>query len=413
MVIHHYRRRTCRLCGSGGLTTVLTLRETPLADAYVPRSLAHTPQRCYPLTLVLCKRCAHVQLFDVVHPKNIYVDYIYETVSSLGLVEHFHDYAREVQQYIKPSPGSLIVDIGSNDGTLLSEFKKLGFRVLGIDPARDIAQRATTSGIETLPDFFTLKVARLLRKNYGPAAVVTANNLYANIDNLDEFMNAIKKLLSPDGVFIFESFYLMDCIENLVFDFIYHEHVSYFSVKPLIRFFRKHGMELIDVLRVPTKGGSLRFTVQLAGGPRKISSSVEELVSLETAIGLQKIKTFTSFAKRITNAKRELLRFLRDIQKQKKTIAGYGASATTTTLLYHFDLNDTVQYLLDDYPKKYNTFTPGYHIPVVPSDMIYTRRPDYIVILAWRYAEPIVVKHKRFLQEGGHFIIPLPRLRVI
>ena len=199
----------------------------------------------------------------------------------------------------------------------------------------------------------------------------------------------------------------------MVFDFIYHEHLSYFSVRPLIPFFQKHGMKLIDIEPISTKGGSLRYTVQLAGGPRKISSSVANHVSMETTFGLQKIQTFKSFGDRIEKAKIELLRRIHKIIKQNKTIAGYGASATTTTLLYHFDLNDSVRFLIDDYPKKQHTFTPGSHIPVLPSHVIYERNPDFIVILAWRYVQPIMNKNKQFLRHGGHFIVPLPKLRVI
>jgi hypothetical protein len=296
---------------------------------------------------------------------------------------------------------------------LLQGFKKQGFRVLGIDPAEEIARLATLSGIETIPDFFTLKLAGFLRKKYGPATVVTANNLIANIDDLNEFTKGVKGLLSPDGVFIFESFYLLDLIQHMVFDFIYHEHLSYFSVKPLMTFFQRHNMELIDILRVPTKGGSLRYTVQLNGGPRKISPSVAKLISLETNIGLHNIQTFKTFAQRIHKAKIELLTLLHKIIKQKKSIAGFGASATTTSLLYHFDLNDKLRFLIDDYPKKQYTFSPGYHIPVLPSDVIYTRKPDYIVLLAWRYFQPIIEKNIRFQHQGGHFIVPLPKLRVI
>lgn len=410
---NNYTRRTCRLCGSVDLSIALTLTPSPLADAYIPKSLITVRQPRYPLTLMMCKKCSHVQLHDVIHPKNIYVHYIYETVSSLGLVKHFRDYAQQVVQTIQPHPNALVVDLGSNDGTLLACFKKHGLRVLGVDPAREIARLATLSGIETIPDFFTPTGATTVRKKYGPAAIVTANNIYANIDDLDAFTSGIKELLAPDGVFIFESFYLADLIRHMVFDFIYHEHLSYFSVTPLRTFFQKHNMELIDIVRVPTKGGSLRYTVQRAGGPRTISPSVGKLVAFEKSFGLQNIQTFTSFAKRIHKAKQNLHKFIHTIQKQKKVVAGFGASATTTTLLYHFDLNDTVSFLIDDYEKKQQTFSPGSHIPVLSSRAIDTMKPDYILMLAWRYTEPIVKKHATFLRGGGHFIVPLPKLQII
>lgn len=392
---------------------VLPLAPTPLADAYLPVTLRDISQPSYPLNLVLCASCGNVQLQDVVYPENIYLDYLYETTSSLGLVRHFEGYCRDVLQQVKPAKDSLVIDLGSNDGTLLRQFQRRGYRVLGVDPAKEIALRATAAGIETIPDFFTPSLARFVKKRYGQAAIVTANNLYANIDDLAGFTQGVRELLTPDGVFIVETFYLLDVTKHMVFDFMYHEHLSYFSVKPLARFFQSQGMQLIDVTRVPTKGGSIRCTVARTDGPRTVSPSVGNLAALERHIGLHTAHTFTSFTKRIEGAKRKLLNFLDKIEQEGKIIAGYGASASTTTLLYHFDLQRRVSFLLDDYPRKHHTVSPGCHIPVLPSNAIYEKRPDYCIIFAWRYVEAIVKKHEKFLKEGGHFIVPLPKLKII
>lgn len=408
-----YRRDNCRLCGSRALEKVLPLAPTPLADAYISAEHINKPQQVYPLDLYLCKDCGFAQLLDIVIPQVIYLDYIYETVSSLGLVDHFRRYADDVNAIIKPPLNALVVDIGSNDGSLLRFFKKHGMRVLGVDPAREIARRATAAGIETLPEFFNHDLVRKIKNEHGPAAIVTANNLYANVDDLNTLTAAICDLLTPDGVFVFESFYLMDWMQNMVFDFTYHEHLSYFSVKPLVSFFRRHNMELIDVKRVPTKGGSVRYTVQRAGGPRPVSPAVAELIALETKTGLHCSKTFKAFAARIDNAKKKVLDLVKSLLKQGKTIAGYGASATTTTLIYHFELGDKLRFIADDYEAKQNLYSPGYHIPVLAPQALYERRPDYVLILAWRYAEPIIKKHKAFLDQGGHFIMPLPDLRIV
>ncbi|MBU1932047.1 class I SAM-dependent methyltransferase [Patescibacteria group bacterium] len=408
-----YRRDNCRLCGSRSLENVLPLAPTPLADAYVSSTHLREVQQIYPLDLYLCKDCGFAQLLDIVIPHVIYLDYIYETVSSLGLVDHFRRYADDVVAIIKPPQKALVVDIGSNDGSLLRFFKKHGMCVLGVDPAREIARRATAAGIETLPEFFNQALVRKIKKEHGSASIVTANNLYANVDDLDALTTAICDLLTPDGVFIFESFYLMDWMQNMVFDFTYHEHLSYFSVKPLASFFRRHGMELIDVKRVPTKGGSARYTIQRAGGPRPVSPAVAELIALETKLGLQRADAFKSFAARIDNAKKQLLDLINSLQKQGKTIAGYGASATTTTLIYHFELGDKLRFIADDYETKQNLYSPGYHIPVLTPQSLYERKPDYVLILAWRYAEPIIKKHKAFLEQGGKFIVPLPDLRIV
>lgn len=408
-----YRRDNCRLCGSRSLKNVLPLAPTPLADAYVSSVHLDEAQQIYPLDLYLCKDCGFAQLLDIVIPQAIYLDYIYETVSSLGLTDHFRKYADDLTATIKPPQNALVVDIGSNDGSLLRFLKKHGMRVLGVDPAREIARRATAAGIETLPEFFNRDLVRKIKKEHGAATIITANNLYANVDDLNALTEAICDLLTPDGVFIFESFYLMDWMQNIVFDFTYHEHLSYFSVKPLISFFRHHNMELIDVKRVPTKGGSVRYTIQRAGGLRPVSPAVAELIALETKLGLQRPDTFKSFASRIDNAKKKLLDLIKPLLEQGKTIAGYGASATTTTLIYHFELGEKLRFIADDYEAKQNLYSPGYHIPVLAPQALYERKPDYVLILAWRYAEPIIKKHKAFLKQGGRFIVPLPDLRVV
>jgi SAM-dependent methyltransferase len=409
----HYRRDTCRLCGSRNLDVALKLTPTPPADAYVPAKYRDKVQQVYPLDLYLCRDCGFSQLCDVIRAESIYIDYIYETKSSLGLAEHFQRYAEAVVQRIRPPPGALVVDIGSNDGTLLRFFKERGLTVLGVDPAREIARTATESGIETLPAFFTEELSRQIRQGRGAVSIVTANNLFANVDQLEELTDAIGALLAPDGVFIFESFYLGDLIENMVFDFIYHEHLSCFSVAPLVAFFRRHGMELIDAERVPTKGGSLRYTVQLAGGRRPVAASVGELLTEENRRGLGRLETFKAFAAKIDVAKQELLELLRKLKQEGKTMAGYGASATTTTLIYHFELGNLLSYLVDEYSRKQNVFSPGLHLPVLPPQALIDRKTDYVVILAWRYVAPILEKNRAYRDQGGRFIVPLPKLEVL
>ncbi len=395
------------------LDIALHYEPTPPADAYVPMSKRDVVQETYPLDLYLCHDCGFAQLCDVIRADSIYVDYIYETQSSLGLVDHFTRYANSVLDRIKPPSGALVVDLGSNDGTLLRPFKERGMTVLGIDPAREIAREATKAGLETLPEFFTAELSRKIREERGAAAIVTANNIYANVDELGEFTDNIRTLLGPDGVFIFKSYYLGDLIDNMVFDFIYHEHLSSFSVTPLVAFFRRHGMELIDAERVPTKGGSLRYTIQLAGGPRQVTKEVGDLLAEEERKGLGRIDTFKAFAARIEAAKAELRSLLDGLKSEGKKIAGYGASATTTTLIYHFGLGDYLDFLVDEYARKQNTLMPGLHLPVLSPEALIERKTDYVVIIAWRYVQPIVDKNQVFRGRGGKFIVPLPKLEVI
>lgn len=407
------RRTTCRLCGSRDLQLVFQLAPSAIGDAYVGAEQLDRVQERYPIDLFLCGACGLSQLLDVISPEILYADYIYLTTSSLGLGGHFEGYATEVLERIRPPRGSIAVDIGSNDGTLLRFFKARGMRVLGVDPAREIARDATRAGIETLPEFFTPALAEWIRRERGPAAIVTANNVFANVDDLGSMTTGIRALLTPDGVFIFESFYLLDLIRNMVFDFIYHEHISAFAVKPLRGFFPRFGMELIDALRVPTKGGSLRYTVQLEGGPRPVSPFVSELVDLEIASGLYRPETFADFAAKIDALKVQVVGLLRKLKADGKSIAAYGASITGTTLIHHFDLAPFLEFLVDDNPAKQHMFSPGHHIPVYPSQALYERKPDCVVILAWRFVDPIVAKHQTFLDGGGRFVVPVPAVRVM
>lgn len=407
-----YRRTTCRLCGGVDLELAMGLTPTPLCDAYVSADKLQETQEVYPLDLHLCRACGYVHLPYVVDPEIIYRNYIYVTTSSMGLSDHFRSYADSVLGRLKPPKHSLVVDIGSNDGTLLRCFKERAMRVLGVDPAEEIARTATDSGVPTLPDFFTPGLADQIRKDRGPASIVTVNNLFANVDNLEEMMGGISRLLSPGGVLVVESSYLGDMLQNMVFDFIYHEHLSYFSIKPLIAFFRRFNMELIDIEHIPTKGGSLRYCVQLNGGERSASQSVGEMVEYESRLRLDRIETYRDFSDRVKDRKTQLLDILHGIQGQGKTVAGYGGSATTTTLVYHFGFGSMMDYIVDDNIAKQNTYSPGYHIPVLSPQVIYERRPDYVIVLAWRYFEPIRTKHQRYLDEGGHFIIPLPAVSI-
>lgn len=408
-----YRRETCRLCSGSQLDLVLQLAPAAIVDDYISEDRLGEIQQEYPLDVFLCRSCGHSQLLDVIDPVVLYGNYIYVTSSSLGLVEHFRRYCDDLLGRIGPAKGSLVVEIGSNDGALLKFFQGHGMKVLGIDPAREIARQATESGVETLPCFFTSELARRIRKERGPAAIITANNVYAHADDLGDLTDGIRYLLAPDGVFVFEVIYLIPMIQKPLFDTIYHEHLCYHTVKPLKSFFARHGMELIEMQQVPVKGGSLRGTAQLAGGPRPVSPSVQKLIDLEENLGVHSPAAFEKFAASIDEGKQKLLNLLHDLKAKGKTIAGYGASSTVTVLLFHYGLGDLISFLVDDNPVKQHRFSPGQHIPVLPSAVLYERNPDYVLILAWNYAGPIMAKHQAYLDQGGHFIIPLPTLKVI
>lgn len=409
----HYRRSNCRLCKSTDLEMVLPLAPTPVGDAYVTQDRLREEQAVYPLELFLCKDCGLAQLSDVVNPAILYGHFIYETSISLGLVEHFRQYADEVVQRIQPPSGSLVIDIGSNDGTVLGFFRERGMRVLGVEPAAAIAQKACDRGVETLAGFFSSDLARKLRNDYGPAKIVTSNNTFANIDDLDDIMEGIRALLAPDGVFVMETGYATDLVANRLFDTIYHEHLSYFAVRPLKIFFERHDLELVDAQHIGTKGGSFRVTAQLSGGPCPVLPSVESMIQREEAAGIGRPEAYTTLATDMSQVRDRIIEQVKELKTKGKTVAGYGASVGTTTFLYYLGLKDAFDFIADDNPAKFNMFSPGMHIPVLPSQALLEKRPDYVLILAWRYADAIIKNNQAFLERGGRFIVPWPEIKII
>ncbi len=263
-----FQRETCRLCDGSGLQLALPLEPTPLGDDFIPADRGPQHQPVYPLDLWLCADCGNVQLGHVINPDIVYPEYRYTSSISLGLTEHFQAYADALLARAGTAPGALVVELGSNEGAMLRAFQRRGLRTLGVDPAREIAARATAAGIETLAAYFTAALAANLRQERGAASLVIANNVFANIDDLADVVEGVRGLLAPDGLFVMETSYCLDVVEKALIDTIFHEHLTYFAAAPLAVFFGRWGMELVDVERVETKGGSLRATAQLAGGPR-------------------------------------------------------------------------------------------------------------------------------------------------
>lgn len=409
----HFRRQTCRLCDSRQVELVMNYPATPVGDYYVSAGQLGEKQPVYPLDLYFCNACGQLQLLDVVSPEIIYGDYIYETSSSLGLVEHFQKYADEVVNKAACPAGALAVDIGCNDATFLRCLQKIGLKVLGVEPASAIAQKVKASGVEVLNTFFSGTLAKEIRKNRGSAAIISANNVMANIEDLGDFAEGLRELLAPEGIFTFESGYVVDLLNNCVIDNVYHEHLCYFRLNPLVKYFANHGLEIIDIQHSPTKGGSLRGLVQHKGGPGTVSAAVGERVVWEQNLGFDQARIYKEFAARMESVREQLRDLLTGLKKQGKTIAGYGASVGVTTLLYYYWLDKMLDVLYDDNPKRHGLYSPGHHIPVLASEEIYTRKPDYILIFAWRYAEPIIKKHQQYLKSNGHFIVPLPGVEVI
>ncbi|WP_291842020.1 class I SAM-dependent methyltransferase [Bradyrhizobium sp.] len=413
-----YVRHTCRLCHSDRQDLVLPMAGMPIGtpNFHVPNVSVDDPvfRTAVPLELYLCRECGHVQILHVGNPEIQYRHYVYTTSLSLGLREHFATYADDVVRRYLVAPDSLIVELGSNDGSLLGFFRERGMRVLGVDPAVAIAKRATEQGIETIADFFTDAVGERIRQSKGTASVVIANNMIANVDNLDPLVSGVRDVLGADGVFIFETQYGVDVTEKNLLDTVYHEHLSYFNVKPLTRFFARLGMEVIDVQHIWTKGGSIRVTVQRAGGPRKASPEVARFIAEEDRLGVDQPSYYKAYQQKIAAIRNELGAMADACRARGQLVAGYGVSVGTTTLLPQFGLENKVDFLVDDDPNKGSVMAgPGYDIPILPPTALYERKPALVVVFAWRYIDPIRAKHERYFAEGGKFVVPLPAVSVV
>jgi SAM-dependent methyltransferase len=408
------KRSSCRLCGSRELQPAFSLTPTPPANAFVSAAKREQPQPVFPLDVDFCAACTHVQLRHVVDPRVLFEEYVYVSGTSPVFVRHFAAYADWLWAHAGAPAGALVVDIGSNDGTLLRAFRERGARVLGVDPAKRIAAEATRQGIETLPEFFTPALARRLAGERGRARIVTANNVFAHIDDLAAVLDALGELLAPDALLSFEVSYLLDVIEKTLFDTIYHEHLDYHAVRPLVPFLRAHGFEPIEALRVDSHGGSLRVLAQRLGGARPVGESVGARLAEEERSGLHRIETYSGFAERVGGVGAELGRLLAGLKRQGRRIAGYGAPAKATTLMHHFGIGpERIEFIVDDSPLKQGLYSPGLHVPIVGPEALVEREPDYLLLLAWNFARPIVEKNAAFRRRGGKFIVPLPRLEVL
>jgi SAM-dependent methyltransferase len=409
---YHHRSR-CRLCDSPVLTKVFALTPTPPANAFVSKEHLSTEQQTYPLELFFCENCSHLQLLDVVNPTELFQDYVYVSGTSASIIKHFSDYATSCLDRFDLSTGDLIIDIGSNDGTFLRFFQDKGLNVLGIDPARNIAKQASAKGIETWPKFFNRTVVNKILKTKGQASIITANNVFAHADDLTGIVDNIRSLLTPSGIFVFEVSYLGAVFEDTLFDTIYHEHVAYHSVLPLVTFFNSNGMDFFAVERISSHGGSIRGMVQFNGGPHETKGSVQALIDYECKLRINFSQTWVSYAKKIKKLRDELVDLLTRLKQEGKTIAGFGAPAKATTLMYHFGLGPKViDFIVDDAPLKQGLYSPGLHVPVLSSKAIYEKKPDYVILLAWNFASQIMENHQSYLNSGGHFIVPLPELRI-
>lgn len=402
-----YKKITsCRICKSKKLSRFLKLGPQPLANAFLKKRDLKKKELFVPLDAYFCHTCGLAQLGHVVDKEVLYRDYLYFTSGMPKISGHFSKYARHVMSsYLKK--GDLVVEIASNDGILLNFFKKYGYKVLGIEPALNIVKVARKLGVETVPKFFSAPLAKALAKKYGKAKVIMANNVVAHINDHHDLAKGICEFLAPDGIFALEAPYLVDMFENLTFDTIYHEHLSFLALRPLQYLFNQYDMEIIDVQIVPVQGISFRVFVAHKGAHR-VKKIVGELLKKEQDLAMNKLRSYQQLAKRVEKSKEKLLNTLKKIKKEGKTIAGYGAPAKGNTLLNYYGINTNfLNWALEHLPSKHGLYTPGTHIPVVDDAYAKANPPNYYLMLAWNYKEPILAREKTFRKKGGKFIIPV------
>ena len=406
-----FQSDACLSCDSRDRELVLDLGETPLANAYVRPEKLSEPELAVPLRVLFCKACGLVQLSHVVPPEILFSSYAYMTGASTTMVEHFRALAAHLTRRFGLDEEDLVVEVASNDGTLLRGFADLGLRTLGVEPAENLIDVARQKGIESVNLFFDEECARELREERGPAAVVCANNVLAHVADLPGVLAGCRTLVEPAGVVSIEVPYLARLLEHFEYDTIYHEHLSYFSVRAAAEAFRRQGLAIIDIEELPVHGGSLRL---LARAGAEHAPVVGEMIERERELGMEDVETYHRFARRVAENKAALLELLHGLTANGSRLAAYGAPAKGNTLLNYCGIGtELLEFTVDRNQLKVGTYTPGMRIPIREVDALFQDRPDYTLILPWNIAEEIRSQERAYVQAGGRFMVPIPEPKVL
>jgi hypothetical protein len=407
----YVRRQSCRICESGRLELVLSLGPQPLANAFLSGPEEFSAERRFPLDTLICAECGLVQIADVIDPEVLFGHYLYVTGTSETIAEHNRRYAATVRELLSLGPRDLVVEVASNDGSLLSCFQALPARTLGIEPASNIAMSARERGVDTVNRFFDASLAAELRARYGPARAVVANNVLAHVDDPRDFLKGARELISDDGLVIVEVPYAGEMLARLEYDTIYHEHLCYFALAPLSRLAADVGLRLVKVDRVPVHGGSIR--VYFARG-RGDESAVRSLLDEERRAGVTSPESWERFGRAAERHALELRELLERLTRERALLAGYGAPAKGNTLLNFCRIDRSLlPFTVDRNPLKVGRYTPGMHIPVLPVESLIASGATHVCILAWNFAEEIMRQQQAHADHGGHWILPIPHPRVI
>jgi hypothetical protein len=401
------------VCASDQIEEFLDLGETALANQFLSREQIDASEPKHPLRVGFCHGCSHVQLTYTVPPSAMFDNYLYISSASDTLKNHLWEVSDKLVEQYGLGAADLVVDIGCNDGTLLAGFKRHGVRTLGVDPAQNLAEFTAKSGIDRYVGLFTATTAQEILSKWGPASLITATNTFPHIQDLSDFIKALQILLKAGGVFVIEMHYLLDMIEQVAFDTIYHEHVSYWALGPMKHLFERHGMTVTDAERLPLHHGQLRIHVQRSG-ERAPDPRVAEILAAERAAGLDRFDTYVQFAERTRKIKADLHRVLETCARDGQRVVGYGAPAKGNTLLSFLNIGpELLPYIVDRSPLKQGLYTPGTHIPVLPTDRLLADQPDYVLVLAWNFFDEVAGQQREYVRRGGKFIVPVPEVRIV
>lgn len=403
----------CRGCGGNHLKPVLSLGMMPLANGLLTRADLGRPETRYPLDLTYCRDCCLVQITESVPPDVLFREYAYFSSVSDAMVEHSRKIAVRLVEERQLHGGSLVVEVASNDGYLLQHYAKRGIPVLGIDPARNIAEAATARGIPTQAEFFSAALADELAGQGRLADIVHANNVLAHVPDVHGFVAGISTILKPNGIAVIETPYVRDMVERLEFDTIYHEHLFYYSLGALSRILAAHDLTVVHVERLAIHGGSLRAFVARASG-RAPDTAVRALLAEEEQLGVCTAAYYEDFASRVQALRLELTGLLDELTAKGHRIAAYGAAAKGATLLNAFRIgNETIDFVADRSPYKQGRFMPGVHLPIEAPERLVREMPDETLLLAWNFADEILAQQAEYRARGGRFIIPVPSPKVV
>jgi len=405
----------CRFCSTPLRQTFLDLGASPLCESFLSESEMHGPEPYYPLHTYVCESCFLVQLEEFVPPEQIFRDYAYFSSYSESWLDHSRRYVEDMIERLRLDDGSFVVELASNDGYLLQYFVERSIPCLGVEPAINVARDAINRGVPTLVDFFGSLLARRLADAGRAADLIVANNVLAQVPDLNDFVKGISILLAPGGTVTAEFPHLLRLMEGNQYDTIYHEHFSYFGLGTIERIFGRQGLRVFDVEELPTHGGSLRIHARHeAEEDRPVRASVEELREAEARAGLQDPERYADFRRQVANSKRELVRFLCEAAEANQSVVGYGAPGKGNTLLNYCGIKpDLLEYTVDRNPYKHGRYLPGSRIPVYPPDRIAETKPDFILILPWNLRDEIATQLEYTREWGARLVVPIPRVEVI